>query len=387
MGFAAGLFSLLIAAAPDAGMDLGDEELLVPSRLTAPPLATARPLTGALDLRAGWKRVDGGYVVGEGEAQRRLTIDPLLQQQLTDILKLYQTPWAAVVALEPSTGRVLALAEHSEEQPEQNGLCTRALYPAASIFKLVTASALLEEGVPPDTQVCFHGGKRRISADQLEESEKDNRCATFAEAMASSANVAFARLTLKYLSPEKLLKAALALRFNQELGACVPGDRSLVAIPADPLGLARAGAGFGDVWLSPVHGAALAASVANRGLWKEPTVFHAPEPPQGERVMSEQTAQALAEMMSLTVEDGTARRIFRERGYKVAGAVGKTGSLADKKPFRDYTWFVGYAPKEAPKVAVAALVVNGPKWRIRATWLGREALRLGMGGKPFVPQR
>lgn len=60
------------------------------------------------------------------------------------------------------------------------------------------------------------------------------------------------------------------------------------------------------------------------------------------------------------------------------GAVGKTGSLADKKPFRDYSWFVGFAPKEDPKIAVAAVIVNDPKWRIRATWLGREAMRLGM---------
>ena len=64
------------------------------------------------------------------------------------------------------------------------------------------------------------------------------------------------------------------------------------------------------------------------------------------------------------------------------GAVGKTGSLADKKPFRDYTWFVGYAPKENPQVAVAALIVNDYVWRIRAPWLAREAMRLYLAGKP-----
>jgi penicillin-binding protein A len=323
-------------------------------------------------------------VVGEGAEARRLTIAPLLQKQLTDILKLYQTPWAAVVAIEPATGRVLAMAEHSEEQPEANGLCTRALYPAASIFKIVTAAALLEHSVAPDTQVCFHGGKRKVTEDQLKESDRDTRCETFSSALALSANVAFAKLTLKYLDAEKLTRTAQELRFNQPLAACPPGERSLASIPTDALGLARTGAGFGDVWLSPVHGAALAAAVANRGLWREPVLFETEET-RPERVMSEANADALAQMLALTVEEGTARRIFHERGYKVPGAVGKTGSLADKKPFRDYTWFVGYAPKEAPKVAVAALVVNGPKWRIRATWLGREALRLGLGGKPFVP--
>ena len=58
--------------------------------------------------------------------------------------------------------------------------------------------------------------------------------------------------------------------------------------------------------------------------------------------------------------------------------MGKTGSLADRNPFRDYSWFVGFAPREAPKVAVAAVVVNEPRWRIRAPWLAREAMRLGL---------
>ena len=381
-----GLFAVLAVCVLAAEPEDEEEALEVPSRLTAPPLATARPLPAELDLRASWRLADGAYVLGEGPAAKKLTIDPLLQKQLTDILKLYQTPWSAVVAIEPGSGRVLAMAEHSEEDPEANGLCTRALYPAASIFKIVTSAALLEGGVAPETEVCFHGGKRKVTESLLEPSDRDTRCETFAQALATSANVAFARLTLKYLDPAKLTRVAQGLRFNQALKACPPGERSLAAIPADPLGLAQTGAGFGDVWMSPVHGAALAASIANRGLWKEPTVFEVGEQAdEPVRVMSEATASALQEMMALTVEAGTARRIFHERGYRVPGAVGKTGALADKRPFRDYTWFVGYAPREDPKVAVAALVVNGPKWRIRATWLGREALRLALGGKPFVP--
>jgi peptidoglycan glycosyltransferase len=367
----------VVAQAPEADEE---EAFEVPNRLKAPPLSTAKPLPTELDLRASWHMADGGYVVGE----KRLTIDPRLQKDLTDILKLYETPWAAVVAIEPSTGRVLAMAEHSEEQPEANGLCTRALYPAASIFKIVTAAALLQEGVAPDTEVCFHGGKRKITEELLKESDKDGRCETMASALAHSANVAFAKLTLKYLDAPKLTHTAQALRFNQSLAACPSGERSLASFPVEPLGLAQTGAGFGDVWLSPMHGAALAATVANRGVWREPVLFEG-ETAKSERVMTEANADALAQMMALTVDEGTARRIFHERGFKVPGAVGKTGSLADKKPFRDYTWFVGYAPKDDPKVAVAALVVNGPKWRIRATWLGREAMRLALGGKPFVP--
>ncbi|WP_414639281.1 penicillin-binding transpeptidase domain-containing protein [Archangium sp.] len=67
-------------------------------------------------------------------------------RQLTGVLEQYQVPYGAVVVLEPSTGRVLAMAEHSRAQPGLRGLATRAVFPAASVFKLVTGSALAREG-------------------------------------------------------------------------------------------------------------------------------------------------------------------------------------------------------------------------------------------------
>jgi cell division protein FtsI/penicillin-binding protein 2 len=84
-------------------------------------------------------------------------------------------------------------------------------------------------------------------------------------------------------------------------------------------------------------------------------------------------------MMEETVTHGTARRFFRLP--ELRGAVGKTGSLADRQPFRDYSWFVGFAPKDSPRVAVAAVVVNEARWRIRAPWLAREAMRLALGAE------
>jgi cell division protein FtsI/penicillin-binding protein 2 len=84
-------------------------------------------------------------------------------------------------------------------------------------------------------------------------------------------------------------------------------------------------------------------------------------------------------MMAETVRMGSARRLFHQRGYALRDAAGKTGSLSDKHPvFRDYTWFVGFAPRENPKVAVAAVVVNGFRWRIKGTYVGREALRMAL---------
>jgi peptidoglycan glycosyltransferase len=88
------------------------------------------------------------------------------------------------------------------------------------------------------------------------------------------------------------------------------------------------------------------------------------------RVASADTAAALLEAMSVTVESGTARKAFRDGagrpllpGIRVAG---KTGTLNGRDPFRAYSWFVGVAPVERPEVAIAVLIVNEPKWRIKS---------------------
>jgi penicillin-binding protein A len=350
------------------------------SRRLTPPLGSAHSLSPAEDL-VGRAHPDGAgrlRVTNLG-VDRLLTLEPSLQDALTQLLETYQTPYAAVVVLEPSTGRVLAMAEHSEANPSLRGLATKALFPAASVFKLVTATALLDAGLGPDDVGCAHGGKRHIQARLLEDSSADQTCLSLVEAMGRSANAVFAKLTHQHLSAERLLAAADALHFNRPFEFPVPTDVSLARVPSDSLGLATTGAGFGDVYLSPLHGAMLASVAANRGLWRAPVLFEdqvdgaAPT----ERVLSSEQATALVQMMEETVKHGTARRFFRG---SLRSAVGKTGSLADKPPlpFRDYTWFVGFAPRDTPRLAVAAVVVNDPRWRIHAPWLAGQALRLAL---------
>jgi hypothetical protein len=213
-------------------------------------------------IGAAHKRADGRYVLASGAVEKMLTIDGPLQEKLEHLLRSYQTPFGALVAIDPSTGRILAMAEHAEQAPQIRGLTTRAVFPAASIFKIVTAAALLEAGLKPEDQECSHGGKRRISAQLLTESSQDRACYSLATALARSANAIFAKLTYKHLSAEKLKESAHAFYFNRPIEFPIPTDVSLAAIPLDALGLATTGSGFGDVYLSPLHGAAIAASRA-----------------------------------------------------------------------------------------------------------------------------
>jgi peptidoglycan glycosyltransferase len=371
-----------LETAEDEAADEEQPPMDVPSRLKAPPIAKAVPLARELDLLAlAHRTADGHLAISRDGGEELLTVIPALQSQLEGILRSYQTPYAAVVVMEPSTGRVLAMAEHAEKDPAMRGLTTKAVFPAASIFKIVTASALLETGIKPDDTECAFGAKRKITEKTI--SADGGICQTLSTALARSANAIFAKMTSKHLSSAELSDRARAFYFNRPIAFPVPTEVSLAAFPTDPMGLASTGAGFGDVYLSPLHAAALAGTVANGGIWPRPVLWEreAAQPHEPERVIPAGQASALADMMEETVTDGTARRIFRQRGFQVKGAVGKTGSLADKRPFRDYSWFVGFAPKEKPQVAVGAVIVNEPLWRIRGTWLGREAMRLALAAQ------
>jgi len=370
------------------------EDVMVPGpalAAVAPAAVEALPATPAEALPApalGQARLDpttGRYVAPYGAGKAVLTLSARLQEKLTRTLQQYAVPWGVTVLLEPATGRVLAMAEHSRVEPGATGLALRALAPAASIFKVVTAAALLEQGVSPGEEVCFHGGRRRLDPRLLtDDPRRDRRCTTLETAFGKSTNVVFAKLADRGLSAEGLRDAASRFLFNTSIPFARALEPSTARIDEDPFQLANTAAGFGPVRLSPLHGAVLAAIVANDGVFMPPVLVDqvegAPAPAASGpvRVVAPEVAEALQEMMRGTVTDGTARKAFRRarsalRGVQVAG---KTGSLSDKPPlpFRDYTWFVGYAPADHPEVAVATVIVNERTWRVHAPAVAREAL-------------
>lgn len=303
--------------------------------------------------------------------------DAALARELERVLAQGKTPYAATVLLEVGSGRVLAVAEHSTRGPS-TGLAHKPLAPAASVFKIVTSSALLRAGVPAGERVCARGGMRRLNQRVLvDDPGKDRECTTLFDALPRSQNTAIAKLALKYLEPDLLRAEAQRFGFDAPLplDVRVAEAPSAARIPEDPFGFAEAAAGFGDVKLSAMHGAVLAAVVATGGVLVPPRYGDAEGIAGATRVVDEGHAETLRRMMADTVTSGTARRAFASGPKLRMSAAGKTGSLTDYATGLDTSWFVGFAPAERPQVAVASVVVNQGKWHVKAPYVAKEALR------------
>ena len=365
---------------------------LAPTASVASGAAAAQPVLGPMAFDARAQRYTASY--GSGRAS--LSVTPRLQQGLEKLLADYRVPMGAVVLLDPRTGRVLAMAEHVEKGPRTH-IALQPIAPAASVFKIVTSAALLEKGMSPEDEVCFHGGRHRIQKALLTDNpRRDRMCLSLASALGKSANVVFAKLAGRDLSTELLRSEAHRFLFNAPIPFAWPVEPSPARFSDDPFELATTAAGFGPVRLSPLHGALIASIVANGGRFVPPRLIDAVDgvpvaaAAEGQPVIRPEVAAALARMMETTITQGTARKIFRRdrasrrSALREVTVAGKTGSLAEATPYRDYSWFVGFAPVDDPQVAVAVAVVNERLWRVKAPFVAHEALKAyfeGEGGR------
>jgi cell division protein FtsI/penicillin-binding protein 2 len=335
--------------------------------------------------------VDGRAVVRLPDGHRaRLTLDLALQAAAQKTLHRARPIAGAIVLLDPRDGRVLALASTSRDGAS-GGVALRGEFPAASLFKLVTAAAGLEAGtVTPATTIhTVGGGLRRLQKEHVVDNPRRERWAmTIEQALARSNNPVFAKLALKKVGAGRLAKTAEAFGFNQQIPFDLPVTPSRADVPTDedPLALGRTGAGFGEVTISPLHAALLSAAIANDGRMPRPWLVESVTDDHGRQVyegkpsvlatpVNTRTASALTEMMKDTVTRGTSRRAFRgslvTRRFDIAG---KTGSLDGENPRGHYDWFTGFAPAEKPEIVVSALLVNGSLWHIKGSGAAREAL-------------
>jgi penicillin-binding protein A len=320
-----------------------------------------------------------------------LTLDPGLQAHMERVFADYSVPYGALVAIEPSTGKVLAYVSHSSANPDAGDLARDPTPPAASVFKVVTASALVDDGVAPTTKVCYGGGLSRLSMADLEDNAKrDRQCATLRDALGGSINSVIAKLADRNLDPKTIRRYADAFGFGQGLPFDVRTTPSPAEVPEERLEFARTAAGFWHMHMSPMHGALIAATFANGGNMPRATMIERVLDAKGKEtqhfvpagfrsVISRATAKTVGKMMLSTVESGTAHSAFFDEHRRPfvpnVAIAGKTGSLSTESPYRAYSWWVGFAPEDKPTIALAALVVNTPKWRIKGSYVAREAMR------------
>jgi penicillin-binding protein A len=361
-------------------------------KLQGRPAIEAPPSMAGLDLmRLDVRPSKVLAPLSEGR-KAELTLDPVVQRAVRAEMETYRIPQSGVVMIEVKTGRVIAYASYVAEG-EKFDVNVRSDAPAASVFKVVTGAALVEKaGLGAETEQCYHGGKSRISPDELEDNpRRDKWCATLGIAMGRSLNVVFARLAQKHITPEDLTAVGGAFGFGTKVPFVAENQAPSIDLPNDPLEFARASAGFYHTTLSPLAAASIAQTVANGGVTLEPRIIAAVTrdkdvlwkeergPRVVRRAVKPETANELTRMMVHTVANGSAFKSFHDQAGKSflpgISVAGKTGTLNDSTGSRLYTWFVGFAPADQPEIAISALVVNTPSWQIKAPQLARDALR------------
>lgn len=335
------------------------------------------------DLFTG-RNPSGGDVV--------LTLDPKLQQLAMSALGKVT---GAVVALDPSTGKILALASTPTYDPNQlsshDPAAIRAYaaklakeqpdprlnqaigenYPPGSVFKIIVSAAALSNGYTPQTPVPapnvlplpqsthelhnYNGESCNGGADQQ-----------LIDAFTISCNTAYAQLGMT-LGQDKVRSMAEAFGIDgSKRQIPLPVAGSTMGQIDSQAALAMSSIGQQNVRLTPLQAAMVAATVANKGKLMQPylvdqirapdlTVIDQSEPKQIGQPVSADVAAELTQMMTSVVANGTGRRA-RISGVQVAG---KTGTAEVSPGVPPHTWFVGFAPADHPRIAVAVFVANG----------------------------
>ena len=319
-------------------------------------------------------------------------INEAMQHRVEKLMNDYKLPYGLFVAIEPKTGRVLATVSHSSAQPGWEKDACYNLYPMASLFKIVTATAALEEKkVTADTPFYFNGRLTSVNPRLWHvRARGGNQQMPLSLAMGKSVNPVFGRLAGEFVGRDPLLTYAGRYGFNQDIFPGSPVNRSTAPPPETIDQLMLMGAGLNhEVKISPFHAAAIMATVANGGVMMTPsfakeildakgTPVFTQKPQPLRTVTTPETAASLARMLSTTVVSGTSRKAFHDRRgrpmFATLHVAAKTGSIDGKDPAGHYSWFAAYAPMEDPQIAIAALVINENKWRIKATYVGEQAL-------------
>jgi peptidoglycan glycosyltransferase len=339
------------------------------------------------------------------------TIDPDAQQAAYSGVKNRTIKRGAAVALDVKTGAILAMAsfpsydtndvsshdgtkankaftslQHQKPDPMLNYAANETFAPGSS-FKIVNSAAAIESGLL-NKDSSFDASELKLpeSGRTLPNSDGDEaKCSgapSLINSFAASCNSTFGRLAIKQ-GQQQLGAMAAKFGFNQRVQVEKGMSSASSVYPTKTIGgdsLARSGIGQEVVTATPLQMAMVAQAVANDGKMMKPYLVKrvtaqdqselvTADPKQIGQPISADTAQQLQEMMRAVVDHGTAASTLG--GNDIAG---KTGT-AETGTSTNEDWFVGFAPKNNPKVAFA-VVTEGPTGSTGAKFSAPIALRI-----------
>jgi penicillin-binding protein A len=311
------------------------------------------------------------------------SLDPSAQRAAVDGLAGRR---GAVVAIVPATGEIKAMASIPEYDPNQVpkhlaqlnrdssaplfNRATQAGYPPGSTMKVVTATAALDSGEFTPNSVLNGGSPKVIGGVSLSnaggEQFGDIEMTT---ALTNSVNTWWAQAGER-LGKDTMFKYMDRYGFDAKPRLDYPGfqlatsgvfDGNNLLDAGDPIDIGRVAIGQERLRVTPLQMAEVAATVANQGELMEPRLWSKVIDPDGRetkldparqsRVMSEETASDLNDMMQSVVQEGTGTAAAVS-GIDVAG---KTGT-AEVTGGANQAWFIGFAPANDPKIAIAVTV-------------------------------
>ncbi|MFM6968468.1 MAG: peptidoglycan D,D-transpeptidase FtsI family protein [Microbacteriaceae bacterium] len=326
-------------------------------------------------------------------ASVQLTVNPAIQQAARDALG---DRTGAAIAIEPTTGRILALVttpsfdpndlathntddalanftklEASSLEPLQNRAIAGALYHPGSVFKLVMAAAALDSGMFTTTSTFANPAQLQLpqSTSYIHNSTKQT-CGglktpvTIGIALQYSCNIPFAEMG-QQLGEDTIRSYSEAFGFGASIEIPLPSTPSIYPKNMDQAQLMLSSFGQFDVRVSPLQMAMVSSAIANGGKLMKPNLvdsilasnlspLSAFQPTQYSQPISPETAAALVQMMVTDVSNGAASGA-KIPGVQVAGKTG-TAENGEGEPFT--LWFTGFAPADNPKVVVAVVVEN-----------------------------
>lgn len=413
-----------------------------------PNPAVYAPITGFYSLRyssTGLERAEDPLLNGSDERLfgRRLadfftgrdprggnvdtTIRPRVQQAGWDAMQqgCGGPCKGAVVALEPSTGKILAmvsspsydpnlLASHDPEvqaqawqrlrDDPQNPMTNRAIsetYPPGSTFKVITTAAALQAGATDAEQLTAASSIQLPDSTATLENYGGMPCGveptvSLKQAFARSCNTAFVQLGM-HTGADALRSMAHSFGLDTT-PSVIPLQvaESSVGIIPDAAALGMTSIGQKDVALTPLENAQVAATVANGGVTMQPYLIDSLKGPdlanisttvpyEQRRAVSPQVAAKLTELMI------GAEKVAQQKGaipgVQIASKTGTAEHGTDPRHTPPHAWYIAFAPAQTPKVAVAVLVENGGD-RLSATGgalaapIGRAVIQAALQGGP-----